>query len=99
MPLEIVWSALARSRLEEMRAYVSKDKPEAAKRLAARIVAVVEVLRNYPSLGRAGGEPGIRELVIGGTPYIVFYRVRGKRVIVSTIWHEAQRKPRPARPK
>jgi toxin ParE1/3/4 len=53
---------------------------------------VVEALRNHPRLGRAGTEPGIRELVIGGTPYIVLYRIRGRRVIISTIWHGAQRK-------
>ena len=62
------------------------------KRLATRIVAVVEALRDHPRLGRAGTEPGIRELIIGGTPYIVLYRVRGRRVIISTIWHGAQRK-------
>jgi hypothetical protein len=40
----------------------------------------------------AWAEPGIRELVIGGTPYVILYRVRGQRVIISTIWHGAQRK-------
>jgi hypothetical protein len=39
---------------------------------------------------RAGTEPGIRELIIGGTPYVVLYRVLGRRVIISTIWHGAQ---------
>ena len=90
MPVEIVWSALARSRLREIRSYVARDKPEAAERLAIRIVAVVEALRNHPYLGRAGAEPGIRELVIGGTPYIVLYRVQSRRVTVSTIWHGGQ---------
>jgi toxin ParE1/3/4 len=88
----IVWSPLALARLQEIRAYVALDKPDAAERLATRIVAVVEALRNHPRLGRAGTEPGIRELIIGGTPYIVLYRVRGQRVIISTIWHGAQRK-------
>ena len=92
MPIEIVWSALARVRLREIRAYVAQDKPEAAERLAIRIVAVVEALRNHPYLGRVGAEPGIRELVIGGTPYIVLYRVQGHRVIISTIRHAAQRR-------
>ena len=92
MPLEIVWSPLALVRLQEIRAYVALDKPEAAGRLASRIVALIEALRIHPHLGRAGPEPGIRELVIGGTPYSVLYRVRGKRVIIQTIWHGAQRK-------
>jgi toxin ParE1/3/4 len=78
--------------LREIRAYVARDKPEAAERLAMRIVALVEALRNHPYLGRVGAEPGIRELVIGGTPYIVLYRVQGQRVIISTVWHAAQRR-------
>ena len=92
MPLEIVWSPLARARLSEIRAYVALDKPDAAERLATRIVAVVEALRNHPHLGRVGPEPGIRELVIGGTPYSILYRVRDRRVIILTIWHSAQLK-------
>jgi len=92
VPVEIVWSPLALARLREMRAYVARDKPEAAERLAIRIAAVVEALRNHPRLGRPGTEPGIRELVIGGTPYIVLYRLRGRRITISTIWHGAQRR-------
>lgn len=88
--MEIVWSHRARARLEEIRAYVAKDKPEAAGRLATRIVAVVEALRSHPNLGRVGAEPGIRELVIGGTPYVVLYSVKRARVRISTIWHGAQ---------
>ena len=87
-----VWSPLARSRLRQIRAYVARDKPEAAERLAMRIVAMVEALRNHPRLGRVGAEPGIRELVIGNTPYIVLYSVQDQRVIISTIWHAAQRR-------
>lgn len=91
MPVEIVWSPLARVRLQEIRAYVALDKPGAAERLAIRIVAVVEALRNHPRLGRTGAEPGFRELVIGGTPYIVLYQFRGRRITITTIWHAAQR--------
>jgi toxin ParE1/3/4 len=81
---------LARTRLREIRDYVARDKPEAAERLAIRIVTVIEALRNHPHLGRVGAERGIRELVIGGTPYMVLYRVQGRRVIISTIWHAAR---------
>lgn len=89
-PLTIVWSPLARARLREIRAYVALDKPDAAERLITRIVAMVEVLRHHPHAGRAGAEPEIRELVVGGTPYIILYRVQAKRVVISTIWHGAQ---------
>lgn len=92
MPVDVVWSALARTRLKEIGAYVARDKPQAAERLAMRIVTVIAALRNHPYLGRVGAEPGIRELVIGGTPYVALYRVQGQRVIISTIWHGAQRR-------
>lgn len=84
---------LAQTRLQEIRSYVAKDKPEAAARLAMRIVAVVEALGEHPYLGRTGAEPGLRELVIGGTPYTVLYRIRAGRVMISTIWHGAQPRP------
>ena len=89
---------MARARLDEIRAFVALDNPDAAERLTTRLVAVIETLRDYPYLGRAGADPGARELPIGGTPYIVVYRVvRGKRVVVNTIWHGAQRRSGPRR--
>ena len=91
MPVEIVWSPLARARLQEIRAYIALDKPDAAERVATRIVAIVEALRNHPHLGRAAAEPGNRELVIGGTPYIVLYRLQRRRITITTTWHAAQR--------
>jgi len=91
VPVDIVWSPLALARLREIRTYVAQDKPEAAARLATRIVSVAEALREHPYLGRVGAEPGIRELVIGGRPYIVLYRLQSGRAIVSTTWHGKQR--------
>ena len=89
-PLEIVWSPLALARLQEIRAFIALDKPQAAERLATRIVSVVEALRIHPYLGRVGTEPGIRELILGGTPYSILYRVRVKRIVISTVSHAAQ---------
>ena len=85
MPVEIVWSPLAVARLREIRAYVARDKPDAAARLATRIISLVEALKDHPHLGRAGSEPGVRVLIVGGTPYLIFYKVRGSRVTISTI--------------
>lgn len=92
MSLQIVWSPLALARLQEIRAFIALDKPEAAERLATRLVSVVEALRIHPYLGRVGPEPGVRELIIGGTPYSILYRVRVKRITISTILHASQAK-------
>lgn len=90
--LEVIWSRRALFRLREIHAYVAADKPGAADRLSSRIVSVVAALSKYPYLGRAGAEPEVRELVIGGTPYIVLYKVGRKRVRILTIWHGAQKR-------
>ncbi len=90
MPYEIVWSYKAREQLQEIRSYVARDKPDAAARLATRIIALAEALKEHPFLGRAGREPTARELVVGGTPYLIFYRVRAKQITILTIWHGAQ---------
>jgi len=90
VPIEIVWSPLARARLQEIRAYIALDKPGAAEHTATRIVAIVEALRNHPHLGRTGGEPGVRELVVGGSPYIILYEFKRSRITITTIWHAAQ---------
>lgn len=96
MPLKIVWTPRARARLRQIRAFVAQykdnDKPDAAARPTRRMVAVIEALREHPHLGRAGAERGSRELVIGGTPYIVSYWLEGDRVTISTIQHGAQRR-------
>lgn len=92
MPLEIVWSPLALAQLREIRAYIALERPDAAERLATRIVSLTEALKDHPYLGRKGSQADIRELVIGGTPFIVLYRVRAKRVIMQIIWHGAQRR-------
>ena len=58
--------------------------------MATRIVALSETLREHPYLGRAGTDPRIRELVIGGTPYIIAYTVGTNRITISPVWHGAQ---------
>lgn len=90
---EIVWSPLALARLQEIRAYIALDKPRAADRLATRIIALTEALMTHPHLGRAGAEHNIRELIVGGTPYIILYRVYRKRILIATIRHASQAEP------
>jgi toxin ParE1/3/4 len=90
--LEVVWSPLAPPRLREIRAYISLDNPTAAERLATRIIVLVEALKLQPRLGHRVGPSLHRELIISGTPYILFYRLRRKQILITTIHHSAQQK-------
>jgi toxin ParE1/3/4 len=89
-PLEIVWSPLATARLREIRAYIALDNPRAAERLATRIVTLVETLRLQPSLGRPTRELHRRELIVAGTPYVIYNRTDRSQILITTIHHSAQ---------
>lgn len=61
--------------LEAARRFIAESAPRAAAKLGKRILDAVEGLLLHPNLGRAGRVPGIRELVVSGTPLVVVYRV------------------------
>jgi toxin ParE1/3/4 len=92
VPLEVVWSRQARERLREIRTYIERDKPQAAERLAIRIVALAEALREHPYLGRTGSQADVRELVVAGTPYVIFYKIHHAKIKIMTVWHGARLK-------
>ncbi|HET9785064.1 MAG TPA: type II toxin-antitoxin system RelE/ParE family toxin [Terriglobales bacterium] len=87
MAVEVVWSPAALARLREVRAYVARDRPAAAEHLALRITAIAQLLQEHPQLGRATGEADVRELIIGGTPFSLLYRLMGRRAVILTIRH------------
>lgn len=93
MKREIFWSPLALARLQEIRAYIARDDPGAAERVTTRLVSVVQTLINFPLLGRVGIDSDTRELIVGGTPFIIFYQVKPKRILIRTVWHAAQNRP------
>jgi toxin ParE1/3/4 len=88
--MRITWAPEARRQVREIWHYIALDDPEAAERMVTRLVAAVEKLAHFPHLGRPGRE-GSRELVVGGTPFIVIYRVQGEEIRIGTVVHGAQR--------
>ena len=90
----VIWSDEAIDDLASLRAYISKDSPLSARRVASMIVDSVEaLLPANPKIGRPGRISGTRELVIPHTPYIVPYRLRDGAVNVLRVYHGARRWP------
>jgi toxin ParE1/3/4 len=89
-----LWSPEAIGDLAALRAYIERDDPSAAQRVAARIIESVEcLLPDNPDMGRPGRVPGTRELVISGTPFIVPYRLAGNVIQILRVFHGARRWP------
>lgn len=91
--MQVRWLRLALLDLDEVEAYIVRDKPTAAAEQVLKIIRTVSLLEEQQGLGRAGRVPGTRELVVPGTPYIVPYRVRGNSVEVLRVYHAARKWP------
>ena len=89
--MTIVWSPRAVEHLAHLRAYIARDNPRAANRIARVLLEAVERLAELPPLGRPGRVAGTRELVVPGTPYVIPYRQRGDRLEVIAVFHARQK--------
>jgi plasmid stabilization system protein ParE len=61
--------------LDELAVYIAVDNDRAADFVEARVRAEAKLLSRFPRSGRPGRIPGIRERVVGRTPYILAYRI------------------------
>ncbi len=88
--MQIVWTKQAITDLAEIEHYIEQDKPQAARRVAAHLVASAEHLAEFPQLGKPGPRPGTRDLII--PPYFISYRIRSERLEILSIWHGRRRR-------
>ncbi len=93
-PMRSRWLRAALGNFQQEAEYIAQEDPAAALRVVGRIGDAVRYLEDHPSMGRAGRVPGMRELVVSGTPYIVPYRVRGQDIEVSRMFHAARKWPK-----
>jgi addiction module RelE/StbE family toxin len=91
--VKIRWTAVAADDLKSVHEYLSEHAPARADTVVDRILAGIDVLEQYPNLGRRGRLDGTRELVITGTPFIVFYRLRKSQVEILGVLHAARKWP------
>lgn len=88
--MQVSWTAEAVRDLNSARAYIARDNPTAASHLAGRIRDAGQMLERFPILGRASDLEDTRELPIGGTPYVLVYRVGPNLVQILRVIHGAR---------
>jgi plasmid stabilization system protein ParE len=67
--------------------FIARDKPEAAKRWASRVMDAVGRLAQFLGSGRTVPEIGrddLREIILGG--YRIVYQIRGEAIIILTVF-------------
>lgn len=86
---QILWSGPALQDLKQIRAWVARDSPDVARRLASKIRKGVENLADFPMAGRVVPEIGIktyREIIV--RPYRVIYKVLDHdAIVILRLWH------------
>lgn len=91
--MRVRWTRAALRSLDAHLAWIARDRPETARRVAVRLRQAVARLAEQPRLGRPGRVAGTRELVLRGLPYLVAYRVVEGQVEILRVLHGAQSWP------
>ena len=89
----LVWLKRALNDRDAQLDYIAHDNPLAAVAQGDRIEEQVDQLLQQPNMGRPGRKQGTRELVISRTPFIVVYRIKGKRIELLRLLHGSQKWP------
>ena len=86
--MSVILSPEAIADLQHIRTYIARDNPDAASRVAVRLVAACDGLEFMPNRGWPGRDPVTRELPV--RPYLSVYRVKAGAVEIVRIWHMVQ---------
>jgi addiction module RelE/StbE family toxin len=96
--MNLEWSAFAIADREAIFDYIEADSPQAAAEIDRRIQEAIEILVDFPEIGRTGRVEGTRELVIQRTPYIAAYQIKPKAITILRVLHGAQQWPDEMKP-
>lgn len=91
--MRIQWTKGASQNLNQIEEYIAQDNPDAAVDVILKIIKSVELLADNPAMGKVGRLFDTRELIIGGTPFIVPYRIKTGRIEILRVQHSAMQWP------
>ena len=96
MAFKIIWSEQARDDLQSIVLFIAQDNPPAAESFGCLLMSKVDVLAQFPQIGRVVPEENdenIREIIF--RPYRMVYQVIEKQqvVAIARVWHGARGEP------
>jgi toxin ParE1/3/4 len=71
--------------------YLASRSPDGARKVLAKITAMIASLAEQPELGYRTDHRDIRVKFVGEFPYKIFYRIRGNDLEILHIRHAARR--------
>jgi len=91
--MRVRYTPNARDCLVEIREYISRSNPQAARRVITTIRQQILSLINHPDLGRLGRCEASRELLVTPYPYIVAYRIETDEIQILAVVHTSRSWP------
>jgi toxin ParE1/3/4 len=70
--------------------YIAAHSPQGAKRVQARIQAIIDLLLLHPHIGARTDNHAIRRLATPPYPYVVFYEATESEIIIHAVRHLAR---------
>ncbi|NKC12417.1 MAG: hypothetical protein GKR94_09500 [Gammaproteobacteria bacterium] len=91
--MRIVFSKRAENRLRQIHTTIAQDNPISALKVTSRIRQVIELLAEFPYIGREWGDGSSRAMTVSGLPYRIHYRINpaADALEVITIVHTRMR--------
>ncbi len=91
--MKVKWLDDAKDGMKTIHNYIARDNQLAAYQTLKKIKLTVDLLSQYPHMGRVGRVTGTYELVIKNTAYIVPYRIKRNVIEVLNVFHGAHEWP------
>ena len=93
MPLELFVSRRAARGIERVVQWWAVNRPAAPGAVRQDLLAALDLLLMQPDIGirvRKASSPDVRRFHLDRIRYWVYYRVRGNRLEVLSIWHSSR---------
>lgn len=90
--MRLRYTAEAVAHLSSIYNFLIERNPVAARRVVTSIRGAASRLREFPYIGHKGDDPGTREWVVRGLPYLIVYEVDmlAEEIVVVGVFHGAQ---------
>jgi addiction module RelE/StbE family toxin len=92
--MKVRFTRPAQRDLAQIHAYISRDSPEIASRIVARLIERSRNLADSPFEGRQTDESNARVIIAPRLRYLIFYTITSDEIHITHIRHTSRRRPR-----
>jgi toxin ParE1/3/4 len=89
--MRLRYTTRAAAELDEVLAFVDRESPQGARRVKARVLAVIDLLLRYPESGKLTNTSRLRRAVVYAYPYLIYYKMSATEIVIHGVRHTARR--------